>query len=227
MSYYSKKRVLLIVSVLLSAIVLVSTLSYLDNIDSRTAQYGVLTEIIVAKEAIKPGTAINENCIAKVRFPSNYVLEGMISDESLVFGKKAVNLIGCGEPILLNSLIDRNSNPISQIINDTKRGFVIDEDDRVYGSNSLYTGDVVDVIATIGGESETVLRGITVIVLNNANEPNSDLKEGSVNQNRNCRTVLALEEREAELLSTLLEEGTVRLIIRPFEDRSCTDKSRL
>ena len=185
-------------------------------------------EIVVAAQAIPPGTIINEEVIKKgmiktTPWPKNSIPVGAFSSPQQVVGKINRVKILANEPILESRLAGEGAG-LTVRLEAGKRALAVRVDEIIGVSGFIVPDDRVDVILTTTPLGANQDAKVSKIVLQNKRvlsvAQSTEQKEGKPQLARSI--TLEVTPDEAEKLSLASQEGQIVLALRGLGDDSET-----
>jgi pilus assembly protein CpaB len=175
--------------------------------------------VVVATEEIHFGDKISADHVKVVAFPHDSVPEGVFHEAAGPIGRMANQKILAGEPILQGRVsANAGGSSLAALIEPQKRAVTVRVNDVIGVGGFLLPGNHVDVLATRMGENRrantrTLLEDLKVLAVDQTAQ--SDKDKPTV-----VRAVtLEVASREAEMLISATEEGTVQLALRNPDER--------
>lgn len=224
-----KKKLSIVLAFVLALMAVAMIRNYISQTEKKFVKSEKKAYVLVATTNIPAGTTIDETMIKFDAVPEKYVQPKATSSQSLVVGKRAIADIFPGEQIMSTKLtIAVKNTSLAMRTPQGKRAiaFTIPYLSAVGGK--VRPGDYVDVIGTfpynsqVDGKTVTELVSVTlfqnVLVLG---------VEGGAGMGGEVRgkpaapapsdlvITLALSPREIALLSYALDQGRLRLVLRP------------
>ncbi len=160
-----------------------------------------LVLIAVARNDIPAGASVSSGMIELVESIDTPVLATMVSSTEVesVYGMIAAVSVPQGDPILLSSL--RAAAAPGE-----RRAFSIPVDRSRAVGGVLRSGDRVDVIATIGGESVYVVAGVEVLSVP------TESSGGLVAASSGYHIVVAVDDAEALALAQAIDGAKIHVV---------------
>jgi len=194
-----------------------------------------MEQVIVAARTIEHNSLIGPGDIKVLRVPSDYAHRDALRDKKSAEGKVAVSRIMEGEQILRSRLLgnSRNLNHMSYSVPRGKRAISVAVNDITGVSGFVKPSDRVDVVATVnipvpGPSGQEIVRPYTVMALQDIEvlavgnsievmpETEGGAKKGTV---ENKTVTLAVDPRQALILTMAAERGEIRLMLRAPGDK--------
>lgn len=218
-------------SIILALALALMAVAMIRNYISQTEQKFVKAEkkafVLIATTNIPAGRTIDETMVKFVGIPEKYVQPKATSSQSLVVGKRALADIFAGEQIMLTKLtIAVKNTSMAMRTPQGKRAIAITIPRLSAVGGKVYAGDYVDVIGVfpynsqVDGKVVTELVSVTLFqnVLILGIEGHTETPErGKTAEppSRDLVVTLALTPKEIALLSYSLDQGRLRLVLRP------------
>ncbi len=183
------------------------------------------TPVVMAKQDLPTGIAINAEDLEVLEWPSDYVPAGGQYDIEEVTGRIPRRAIGVGEPILEQMLLeDGRQSGLTALIEANHRAMSVRADAVVGVGGFIRPGSRVDVLAqlrTIDREkgstpyNRTILQNVRVLAIDQSFERDEGLEPTLASV-----VTLEVDPGEAQLLSYASAEGTLQLSLRSEVDES-------
>ena len=176
-------------------------------------------DVVVATEAIPPGTRIEPRLLKTIPWPENLVPEGAITDPKTVVDSIAQVAIDKNQPLRQAQVTDQGGL-LSSRINEGMRAMSVKVDDVTGVSGFITPNSRVDVLIAgeTGGESsqetrsKLVLQNIKVLAIGKSIDQRED-KPVAV-----PTVTLLVSPEEAEKLTLAARYEPVRLALRNYDD---------
>jgi pilus assembly protein CpaB len=242
-----KQKIFLIAGIVLAILAAVMTKFYIDQqvrlkdqvrekeVEERLANQAA---VLVAKENIPKGTALNEELLETAIIPNQYVAPQAATSLSRVDGMVAIAPFAKGEQISLSKLAAaREVGTQAGLASATpigKRAITISVDNIASVAGMIKPGDYVDVVAMVSVPVQTaegkqaaqeavVPLFQNVLVLAVGQETGEAVRESGRYQKEERQEAsplitLALSPQEANILAFVQEQGKLRLMLRSPAD---------
>lgn len=190
-----------------------------------------MQQVMVATRDIEQNVLIGPGDVEVARIPSPYAHPGAVRNKKEVVGKVAISKIAGGEQILRSRLLgdSRNQGRMSYTVPSGKRAISVAVNEITGVSGFIQPSDRVDVLATVnipvtGPGGQEIVRPYTVLALQDLEvlavgssiqimpETEGGAKKGTVESKT---LTLAVEPRQALVLTMAAERGDIRLMLRP------------
>lgn len=243
-----KQRIILIAGVVLALVVIYLIKVYLDQQrqiykeeaarETANVQANQIA-VLVAKQDIAKGTAIDPEMLETKIFPREYVTPQAVTSLDRIAGMVTVTQIPKGEQIALSKLAyPRQAGGLAEVTPVGKRAITINVDNLASVAGMIKPGDYVDLTAMLPvpvqiaeGKQSTQVASVplfqNVLVLAVGQETGSvraaegRYSKGEGGQQRqeiSSLITLALSPQEANLVSFVQEQGKFRLVLRSPAD---------
>ena len=184
-----------------------------------------VTQCVVAKENIPPGTALRaENLIAKT-MPDSALTPGAFRDSRALMNRVLTMPVMKDQPILENMLApEGTSRGLTAIVPDGMRAVTLEVNEVSGIAGMLVPGCRIDIVTTLAGDgggmvARTIARNLQIIAVGrkfsdgNKDGPKDDGMEPP------ARTVtLLVNPKEAQLVDLAAHTGSPRLVLRGSRD---------
>jgi pilus assembly protein CpaB len=190
--------------------------------------------VVVAARDLQAMTVLSDSDVVTRTVKQTLAPLDAFGDAVQVIGKVLTTPISAGQAITSEAFTtDGSPMRLAAALPAGQRAVTITLDERFGGTELLYPGCLVDVLATmqmtLGDEPEaqpvtiTLLQGISVLAIRGltviapAADPDALMAQSAAGSGRPTVTLL-VEAREAEMLKLALEEGSVSLVLRNPHD---------
>lgn len=180
--------------------------------------------ILVAAEDISKGAVIDYNTLAFMAMPVNFIQPGALRAKESAVGKTAVATIMAGEQILSTKLVAPGSGlTLAGKTPAGKRAFTIGVDAASAVGGMIRPGDHVDLLAIFTNPPITLALFQDILVLAVGQEmvpEETGRRRGkeTVSAVRRESITLALTPQEVQVLTVAMEQGKIRLTLRPRQE---------
>lgn len=215
--------------------------------DEETKAAGPTTKVVVAAHDISARTTLDSGMLELAEVPTGSVLDGSFSNVDDLDGQVARYPLLKGEQVTSSKIgvLKDDETGLSFVFPEGMRAFSIQVSEESSAGGLILPGDLVDVIAILGGDlvgvdkAVTLIQGVEVLaVAQEAQEPipaarptgtpepsavSGTLGERpkDVEANPGARTVtLAVTPEQAQLLALVQANGELALSLRSFGDKA-------
>ncbi len=217
------------ISIILALVLALTGVFMVRNYISQTEKKFVKEEkkgyAVIAKAYIPAGTTIDESMLAFATIPEKYLQPKFLNSMSLAVGKRAMADIFEGEQIMSTKLtLAVKDSSLAMRTPQGKRAITLTIPFLSAVGGKIRAGDYVDMIGAfpynsqIDGKVVTELVSVTLFqnVLVLGVEGGAPAERGKpAPAPTDLMLTLALSPREASLLSYALDQGRLRLVLRP------------
>lgn len=222
---------IIIIALFLSLITAVLIYAYLTGNSNTAVPKIEYSTVYVAAKTIPARSTITGADIKQVKIAKELISASAITDINEITGKRSIESIIKDEQILKERLADENSMLLSYSIPEGTRAVSINVNEQIDVANLLRPGDFVDVVASFEKDEEdngqivkvyprmtkTILQNVQVLALGQDVALSADkLKELPTT------VTLAVKKEDVEKFIYASEYGTLRLTLRPVDDKSDT-----
>lgn len=169
--------------------------------------------IIVAAEALQPGTPLTDANLAEADWPQNVPLEGLIEKKEDVIGHILIYPVAVKEPVLQRDMASSTSYGLAAKIPDGMRAMAVQTDQVANVAGYLFPGAHVDVLITLreGNDtiSKTVLQNVQILSTGTKTQPDPNGKPEDVKV-----VTLLLTPEQSETLMLAQSQGRVQIALR-------------
>jgi pilus assembly protein CpaB len=184
-----------------------------------------LRPVVQAVEAIKAYVPIERKMVTVIRVPQHAAADKAASRIEDVVGKVAMEAYRKDDQIRTTSLTTKDKIPgLSYMIPEGKRALTIRVDDVKGVGYSVHPGDRADILATyrdpVTGQQMTqiILQRLEVLAIDEAQMETSKGGKGAAKS-----VTFAVTPEEAAKLTVTDMEGTLRMVLRPADDKTFVD----
>jgi pilus assembly protein CpaB len=181
-------------------------------------------QIVVASNALQPGTPLTTDNLTQASWPLNVPLEGLIEKKEDVVGHILIYAVPAKEPILQRDLASSSSYGLSAKIPDGMRAMALRTDETANVAGYLFPGSHVDVMTTSreGNDtvSRTVLQNVQVLTTGTKSEPDPNGKPEDVKV-----VTLLLTPEDSQKLILAQSQGKVDIALRNGNDTATPEVS--
>lgn len=222
-----KKKLSIILALVLALTAVALLRNYITQTEKKFIKQEKKSYVAVATTNIPAGTMIDNSMIQFVAIPDAYVQPKAVFSESLAVGKRATVDIMQGEQIMSTklTLVVKNTS-LAMRTPQGKRAIALTIPFLSAVGGKVKQGDYVDVIGTfpynaqVDGKTVTELVSVTlfqnVLVLGVEGGAGLPAERGKPAPAATDLVItLALSPREIALLSYALDQGRLRLVLRP------------
>jgi len=224
-----KKKISIILGVLLAVFAVIGARTYIATLEKKYVREEKKGFVLAAAAQIPAGTIIDETMVKFESIPEKYIQPKALNSQSLAVGKRAIADIYPGEQVLASKLtITVKDTSLAMRTPQGKRAMTITIDPLAAVGGKVRPGDYVDVVgvfpynAQIDGKTVTELVSVTLFqnILILGIESASSMAparrgEQPVQGSMNLIITLALTPKEIALLTYALDQGRLRLVLRP------------
>lgn len=220
-----KRKLSIILAVVLALMGTVMVRNYIAQTERKFVKEEKKAYVLVAKTSIPAGTTIDETMFQFEAVPEKYVQPKAINSQSLVVGKRAIADILPGEQIMSTKLtIAVKDTSLAMRTPQGKRAMTLTIPILSAVGGKVRAGDYVDVVGTfpynaqVDGKTVTELVSVTLFqnVLVLGIEGNAPAERGKPAPAATDLVVtLALSPREISLLTYAMDQGRLKLVLRP------------
>lgn len=171
-------------------------------------------KIIVAAQALQPGTPITASDLSDVDWPVSVPVEGLIEKREDVIGHVLMYAVAAKQPVLLRDLASSTSYGLSAKIPNGMRATAVKTDEVANVAGFLFPGSHVDVMMTMRGEgqdtvSRTVIQNAEVLSTGTKIEPDPNGKPEDVKV-----VTLMVTPEQSEKLMLAQTQGHIQIVLR-------------
>ncbi len=224
-----KKKISIILGVLLAVFAVIGARTYIASLEKKYVKEEKRGFVLVASAQIPAGTIIDETMVKFESIPVKYIQPRALNSQSLAMGKRAIADIYPGEQVMASKLtITVKDTSLAMRTPQGKRAMTIAIDPLSAVGGKIRPGDYVDVVgifpynAQIDGKTVTELVSVTLfqnILILGIEGAASLIPQRRGQQpaqvSTNLIITLALTPREIALLTYALDQGRLRLVLRP------------
>ncbi len=224
-----KKKISVILGVLLAVFAVIGARTYIASLEKRYVREEKKGFVLVASTQIPAGTIIDEAMVKFESIPMKYIQPKALNSQSLAVGKRVIADIYPGEQVLASKLtITVKDTSLAMRTPQGKRAMAITIDPLSAVGGKVRPGDYVDVVgifpynAQIDGKTVTELVSVTlfqnILILGIegvASMAPPQRGQQPAQPSTNLIVTLALTPKEIALLTYALDQGRLRLVLRP------------
>ncbi|HQP92178.1 MAG TPA: Flp pilus assembly protein CpaB [Candidatus Omnitrophota bacterium] len=220
-----KRKLSIVLAVVLALMGVVMIRNYISQTEKKFVKEEKKAYVLIASTNIPAGTTIDETMIKFDAVPEKYVQPKAISSQSLAVGKRAVADILPGEQIMSTKLtISVKDTSLAMLTPQGKRAMTITMPFLSAVGGKVKRGDYVDLVGTfpynaqVDGKTVTELVSVTLFqnVLVLGVEGGAAPERGKVTVAPTDLVItLALSPKEIALLTYAMDQGKLRLVLRP------------
>lgn len=179
-------------------------------------------QVLVAAKDISKGAVIEYDMLAFKRMPVNFVQPGALGSKESAVGKTALATIMAGEQVLVTKLAARGTGlTLAGKTPPGKRAVTIGLEASSAVGGMISPGDHIDALAIFTNPAVTItlFQDILVLAVGKEMVPKETGKRGrgeeTVSTTRKETITLALSPQEVQVLTVAVEQGKIRLTLRP------------
>lgn len=181
------------------------------------------TEVFVALTDIAMGDPISAAVLKLEKWPTDKMVDGMISKLEDVEGRRSRQKIYAGEPILENKLLKKGESGASatDMIPPGYRAVPISVDAVSGASGMILPGDRVDLLVNVQPGQHRIERATTRTFLQNVKvfAVDDNFSRAGDEKTATAKTISVLvTPQQAELVMLAVKVGTVQLVMRSAND---------
>ncbi len=224
-----KKKISVILGVLLAVFAVIGARTYIASLEKKYVREEKRGFVLVASAQIPAGTIIDETMVKFESVPVKYIQPKALNSQSLAVGKRAIADIYPGEQVLASKLtITVKDTSLAMRTPQGKRAMTITIDPLSAVGGKVRPGDYVDVVgifpynAQIDGKivtelvSVTLFQNILVLGIEGVSSMAAPRRgQAPAEASTNLIITLALTPKEIALLTYALDQGRLRLVLRP------------
>jgi len=188
--------------------------------------------VVVASRDLQAMTVLSDTDVVTRTVKQDLAPAGAFGDAVQVIGKVLTTPVSSGQAISAEAFTtDGSPMRLAAALPPGQRAVTITLDERFGGTELLYPGCLVDVLATMrmpmgveGNQDQpvtiTLLQGISVLAIRGQTvvAPASEDGTQPVPSNTRPTVTMLVQAREAEMVKLALEEGSVSLVLRNPHD---------
>ena len=191
-----------------------------DKYAETQAEYGT---VVLATETIQVTQRIKDNMIVEVEWLAEYIPKNAYTELDEVLGKISSQVIYEDTPLFPDQFKDvAEVGDLAVHLEHGERAVTIGVTEIVAVGGNIKTGDYVDVLATFEGNDEvgapttiTVLPYVRIAAVGTDIGTDIDDTGGS---GISKSVTLAVSPQDAEILTLVSENGSIRLSLRPLDE---------
>ncbi len=188
-----------------------------------------VVQVMVATNDIEQNTVVGPGDVEIARIPSPYVHPSAVRNKKAVVGKVVISKISKGEQILSSRVLGDSTGQgrMSYTVPSGKRAISVSVNEVTGVSGFIRPSDRIDVVATVnipvGSGGQESVKPYTVLALQDVevlavgkSVQVAETEGGAPKGNVESKTLtLAVEPRQALVLTMAAERGTIRTMLRP------------
>jgi len=224
-----KKKISIILGVLLAIFAVIGARSYIATLERQYIREEKKAFVLVATQHIPAGTIIDETMVKFNSIPEKYKQPNVLSSQNLAVGKRAIADIYPEEQIMGSKLtITVKDTSLAMRTPPGKRAMTITIDPLLAVGGKIRPGDYVDLVgifpynSLVDGKnivelvSVTLFQNILILSIEGAGSM-APVARGQTPTpgSTNLIVTLALAPKEIALLTYALDQGRLRLVLRP------------
>jgi len=202
---------------------------YITKLEAEKQQLDPSKKIIVANLNILPKTVITKEMIGWKEVKESSLPVVYLEDEQQVVGQIAKETIYAGEPITSQRLADEayRKTHMAYLIPKGYRALTLRYTPVMGVGGFIIPGDYVDVIGTYQPDYNAYDKDISKVILQNVLVlAVQDQTEDTTNKDHAVTTItLAVTPEQAEKLTYTEERASIRLMLRPLNEKGRTSTS--
>ncbi len=222
-----KRKLSIVLAVVLALMGVVMVRNYISQTEKKFVKEEKKAYVLIATTNIPAGTTIDETMIKFDAIPEKYVQPKALSSQSLAVGKRAIVDIFPGEQIMSTKLtITVKDMSLAMLTPQGKRAMTITMPFLSAVGGKVKRGDYVDLVGTfpynaqVDGKTMTELVSVTlfqnILVLSVEGGGGMAPSRGqAATAPTDLIITLALSPREIALLTYAVDQGKLRLVLRP------------
>lgn len=215
----------LLIAIIFGIIAVVLVYAYMRSIEKEYAQKETeVGTVVIAARTIQVREVIKEGMVTESERPVKYIPQNAYTELDEVLGKVSTQTIIEGGSLFPDQFKEVDEiGDLALHLNANERAVTIGVTEIVAVGGNVKTGDHVDVLATFKGNEEvgapttiTILRDIRVAAV--GTDIGTDIDEsGGAGISKSI--TLAVTPNEAEILTLVSENGSIRLSLRPLDEK--------
>lgn len=218
-----KRKWAIIVAIILGLAAVLLTNTYFQK--QRKKLRVKAAQVLVAARDISEGAVIDYNMLAFQPVPLSFIQPGALTSKEAAVGKTAIAAIMAGQQILSTNLAAPGTGltlagktPLG------KRAFTLGTDTASAVGGMIRPGDHVDILAIFTNPAITVtlFQDILILAVGQEMIPTEAGRgrraQGTVTPTRRETVTLALTPQEVQVLTVAMEQGKIRLTLRPRQE---------
>ena len=144
------RRAAFIISLIMAVIAVLMVKTYISNQKAKATKNLDLVTVVVAGKTILRGEALSESNLKKGQFPEKYVGEREVRADnvSMILGKKVLNNLEEGKPVLWSDVELEKSEGFASVIKPGMRAVTVPVSSLSSISNMIRPGSRVDLLLT-------------------------------------------------------------------------------
>lgn len=180
-----------------------------------------MTSVLVAASEITKGAVIEHNMLVLQPTPVKFVQPGALRAREIAVGKTAMVTIMAGEQILATKLAQPEAGlTLAGKTPPGKRAFALGLEPASAVGGFIRPGDHVDVLAIFTAPviTITLFQDVLVLAVGKEMVAEEEKKGGGDSVSRRESVTLALTPQEVQIISVAIEQGKIRLTLRPRQE---------
>lgn len=221
-----KKKLSIVLALVMALMAVAMFRNYTSQVEKKFVSSEKKAYVLVATVNIPAGTTIDETMMKFDAIPEKYVQPKATSSQSLVVGKRAIADIFPGEQIMSTKLtIAVKNTSLAMRTPQGKRAMAFTIPFLAAVGGKVRPGDYVDVMGTfpynsqVDGKTVTELVSVTlfqnILVLGAEGGGGMEARGKPSPAPTDLIVTLALSPREIALFTYALDQGKLRLVLRP------------
>lgn len=215
----------LLIAIIFGIIAVVLVYAYMRSIEKEYAQKETeLGTVVIAARTIQVREVIKEGMVTESERPVEYIPENAYTELDEVLGKVSTQTIIKDGPLFPDQFKEVSEvGDLALHLNANERAVTIGVTEIVAVGGNVKTGDHVDVLATFKDNDEvgapttiTILLDCRVAAV--GTDIGTDIDESS-GSGLSKTITLAVSPEEAEILALVSENGSIRLSLRPLDEK--------
>jgi len=215
----------LLIAIIFGIIAVVLVYAYMRSIEKEYAQKETeLGTVVIAGRTIQVREVIKEGMVTESERPVEYIPNNAYTELDEVLGKVSTQTIIEGGPLFPDQFMEVDEiGDLALHLNANERAVTIGVTEIVAVGGNVKTGDHVDILATFKDNDEvgapttiTILRDVRVAAV--GTDIGTDIDE-SGGSGISKTITLAVTPDEAEILALVSENGSIRLSLRPLDEK--------
>jgi pilus assembly protein CpaB len=219
-----KKKISIIAAAVLALVAVIGVQRYIASMEKQYVREEKKAFVLIATTTIPAGGTIDETMVKFESVPEKYLQPKAVNSQSLAVGRRTVAEILPGEQILATKLtLQARESSLAMRTPQGKRAMAITINPLAAVGGKVRAGDYVDLVgifpynAQVNGKTVTELVSVTLFqnVLILGVEGNAPPERGKPATPGDLLVTLALTPKEIALLTYALDQGRLRLVLRP------------
>lgn len=223
-----KKKLSIVLALVLALMGAAMFRNYVSQVEKKFVKSEKKAYVLVATTNIPAGTTIDETMIKFDAIPEKYVQPKATSSQSLVVGKRAIADIFSGEQIMSTKLtIAVKNTSLAMRTPQGKRALAFTIPYLAAVGGKVRPGDYIDVMGTFPYNSQvdgktvtelvsvTLFQNILILSVEGGGGVGAGARGKAAPSPTDLVVTLALSPREIALMTYALDQGKLRLVLRP------------